>query len=93
MPNHKSSIKRVITDDKKRLRNRWHRGSMRSAVKSLTDAVEAGDLATAETLLPKVEAVVAHTRSRGVLHANTASRRISRLAKAVNRLRSEQAAS
>ena len=93
MPNHKSSIKRVITDDKKRLRNHWHRGKMRSAVKSLHEALESGDLSKAEDLLPKVEAVIAHTQSRGVLHGNTASRRISRLTKAVNRLRAQQAAS
>ena len=64
---------------------------MRSEVKKLVAAVDAGDLATAETLLPKIEAIISHTQSRGVLHANTASRRVSRLTKAVNRLRSEQA--
>ena len=92
MANHKSALKRIRQNGKRRLRNRWHRGLVRAQVKTFRTAVEAGDVETAHTEMQKAIALVDHTRSRGVMHKNTASRKVSRLMLAYNKLVATQSA-
>jgi len=85
MANHKSALKRIRQSDKRRQTNRLHRGAMRTEVKKFRAAVEAGDKEAAATALASAVARIDATGSKGVLHRNTASRRISRLQLAFNR--------
>ena len=85
MANHKSALKRIRQSEKRRQTNRVHRGAMRTEVKKFRAAIEAGDKEAAATALADAIASTAATRSKGVLHKNTASRRISRLQLAFNR--------
>ncbi len=91
MANHKSALKRIRQNDKRRLRNRDQRGTMRGHIKSFRTAVDAGDVDAAGSALRKAVSVIDHTRTRGVIHKNTAARRISRLTLAYNKLVASQA--
>ena len=83
MANIKSAEKRIRRSNRQRERNRALRSRMRSAIKDLRQAVEAGDAKTAQELLPKTLGIVDSTARKGVIHANTAARNKSRLTRAV----------
>ena len=85
MANHKSSLKRIKTNEASRLRNRWHRGRMRTAIKNFETALSGDDSAAAAEALKAALRQVGITGSRGVLHSNTVSRYTSRLTLAYNR--------
>ncbi len=87
MANHKSALKRMRQSEKRRLRNRYHRGRMRTAIKTFRTALDAGDLDAAATALAKATSLIERTQTKGVIHKNTASRKISRLHAALNKAR------
>lgn len=86
MATHKSALKRIRQNEKRRLRNRVHRGAMRSQVRKFNEAVEAGDTELAAVELKKAIVTIDRTRSRGVIHKHAASRKVSRLSLAYNKL-------
>jgi small subunit ribosomal protein S20 len=83
MASHASAIKKNKQDQKRRLRNRMHAGKLRTAVKKVRKALEAGDAATASTLMRETVTLVDRTAGHGIIHRNTAARTKSRLAKAL----------
>ncbi len=97
MANHKSAIKRHRQSLKRRTRNRLVKGSIRGAVKEVQSAViEAGAdkaeaLKIAKANLVAAEKLISSAASKKVVHARSASRKISRLAKLVNTLQSSAA--
>jgi small subunit ribosomal protein S20 len=86
MANTKSAEKRNRQNLKQRERNRAHRSRLRTAIKSLRSAVVSGDAAKANELLPVTLGVIDKIAQKKVIHANTASRYKSRLAKRVAEL-------
>ena len=84
MANHKSSIKRIRSNDSKRLRNRYQAKTMRNAVKELR-ADES--IKTANEKLPKVIAMVDKLAKKNVIHKNKAANLKSKLTKKVNALK------
>ncbi len=86
MANTKSAKKRAEKSQAQRETNRALKSRMRSAVKKLRKAVEAGDAATAEGLLPETTAILDATSQKGVIHKNTAARTKSRLVAATRRV-------
>jgi small subunit ribosomal protein S20 len=84
MANHKSSIKRIRSNDAKRLRNRYQAKTMRNAVKELR-ADESKK--TANEKLPKVIAMVDKLAKKNVIHKNKAANLKSKLTKKVNALK------
>ena len=84
MANHKSSIKRIRSNDAKRLRNRYQAKTMRNAVKELR-ADESK--ASAAEKLPKVIAMVDKLAKKSVIHKNKAANLKSKLTKKVNALK------
>lgn len=86
MANHKSSIKRIRSNDAKRLTNRYQAKTMRNAVKDLrADEV----IASATEKLPKVIAMVDKLAKKSVIHKNKAANLKSKMAKKVNALKKE----
>jgi len=85
MANHKSAFKRIRQNEKRRLQNRIQRGNMRASVKAVHNALDNGDAEAAKGLLQKAIALIASSSSKGILHRNAASRRISRLSLAYNK--------
>ncbi len=84
MANHKSSIKRIRSNDAKRLRNRYQAKTMRNAVKELrNDEVKK----SASTKLPKVIAMVDKLAKKNIIHKNKAANLKSKLTKKVNALK------
>ena len=79
MPNHKSAEKRVRQNEKRRDINRSNRGRLRTGVKKLRAALEAGDSGTAQELLPQTVSLIDKAVQKGVLHRNAAARYKSRL--------------
>ncbi len=83
MANTASAEKRNRQAQKRRARNVQVRTGVKSAVKKVRDAIEKGDAAGAKQALHAAERALDKARSKGVVHRNAASRRISRLARAV----------
>ncbi|MBI5709353.1 MAG: 30S ribosomal protein S20 [Candidatus Eisenbacteria bacterium] len=77
MPHHKSAAKRVITNEKARLRNIAVRSQMRSAVRAVRAATTR---AAALAAYHRAVAILDRTAAKGVIKKETASRQKSRLA-------------
>ena len=82
MANSASAMKRVRQNEKRRLRNRVVHGSYRNAVATAREAIDTGS-DQAAALVAEASRQLDRAVTKGVLHRATASRRISRLAKAL----------
>lgn len=83
MANTESAKKRNRQMLKRRARNRTHTSRMRTAVKSLRQAIDAGDSQNAQELLRSTLSIVDTVAGKGVIHRNAAARTKSRLTRAV----------
>jgi len=79
MPSSKQAKKRVTQNDKRRMANKTVRTAMRSAEKKVLEAETAE---AANTALPAAMKKVGKAEKKGIVHANTAARKKSRLARA-----------
>ena len=91
MANIKSAKKRILVNQTKADRNKAIRSSVKTAVKKVYVAIDANDKeAAAAALLAAAllaaTATIDKATSKGVYHKNYASRKVSRLAKAVNQM-------
>ena len=84
MANHKSSIKRIRSNDAKRIENRYFAKTTRTAVKKLQTAASKKE---AEALLPKVSSMLDKLAKKSVIHKNKAGNLKSKLAKKVSTLK------
>ena len=84
MQNIKSAIKRVNVIEKKTARNNMIKSGYKSAVKKFEQAVEAGNVEEAKTLLAEATKKIDQACTKGVIVKNTASRKKSNLAKKLN---------
>ena len=85
MANHKSAKKRAKQNEKKRLRNKIVRTSMRTAIKNVREAVESKS-EDIGNILNKTKSLIDKAAKKGVIHRNTANRNKSRLTKLVTSL-------
>jgi len=81
MANHKSAIKRIRSNNAKRLQNRYYAKTTRNAIKKLrgTDSKK-----EAVALLPKVVAMLDKLAKKSIIHKNKAGNLKSKLTKKVN---------
>jgi small subunit ribosomal protein S20 len=86
MPNHKSAEKRVRQSEKRRTINRSHRTKVRTYIKKLRSALDAGSQKDVEQILPQAISVIDKSVQKGVLHANAAARYKSRLTVKANQI-------
>lgn len=84
MANHKSAIKRARQNEIKRMRNKSSKTRIKNVVKTVRLAAEQAPGETAKTDLQTAKSVIDIAAKKGVIHKNTAARKISRLAKLVN---------
>jgi small subunit ribosomal protein S20 len=84
--NIKSQEKRILTNERRRLRNQSVKSSLRTAVRSFREAVEAGEKDKAAELLVATSRKLDKAASKGVIHANQAANKKSALALALNKL-------
>lgn len=86
MANIKQQKKRVLTNEKRRLRNQAVKSELKTYIRKTRLAVEAGNAEEAETLLVAASRKLDKAVSKGVIHRNQAANRKSKLAKRVNAL-------
>ena len=79
MANHKSAFKRILSNEAKRLRNRYQHKTTRNAIKKLRDS----DKKEAETLLPSVVSMLDRLAKKNIIHNNKAANLKSKLTKHV----------
>lgn len=84
MANTRSAEKRNRQSQKRRARNLGVRTSVKTAVKKAREAIATKDPVKAKEALREATTMINKAASKGVLHARNASRRIGRLAHALN---------
>lgn len=84
MANIKSAKKRILVNETKAARNKAIRSRVKTAIKKVDAAVAAGDKTAAQAALSNAVSEIERAASKGVYHKNNASRKVSRVSKAVN---------
>lgn len=88
MANHKSAIKRAKQNVGRRERNRIRKTKIKNAVKKVQTAAS-DNAETVHETLNTAKSVISKAAKTGVIHKNTASRKISRLETMVNKLNAD----
>ena len=83
MANHKSSLKRIRQEEKRRLHNRYYAKTMRNAVRKLRAMTNKEEAAT---LYPKVQKMLDKLAKTNIIHKNKAANLKSSLAQHINKL-------
>ena len=83
MANIKSAIKRAKTSEKQRQHNVALRSRMRTAVKKVVAASEAGDVDAANAAFKTAQPAIDSMVNKGLIHSNKASRTKIRLNKRI----------
>jgi len=86
MANHKSAMKRDRQSKVRRLRNRIYKSRMKTVVRRVEEALVAGAEDQAKEALALAVPVIQKTAAKGTIHKKTASRKVSRLTRRVNRM-------
>lgn len=83
MANIASARKRARQNEKRRRHNASLRSELRSAVKSVRKAIEAGDKSAAGNVLQHATGIIDSVADKDIIHKNKAARHKSRLAAAI----------
>jgi small subunit ribosomal protein S20 len=82
--NIKSQKKRVLTNEKAHQRNRAGKSELKTAIKKVHTAVEAGDSAAARAAALEASTLLDRAASKGIIHKSQAANRKSGIMKAAN---------
>jgi small subunit ribosomal protein S20 len=83
MANIASAKKQARKSVRQRSTNQARKSAMKSTIKKVLDALTAKDIQGARKLLKEAEAKIARAASKGLIHRNSASRSVGRLASRV----------
>lgn len=86
MANHKSALKRVRQNEKRKEINRSNRSKLRTSIKKVRAALTSSDKAASSEQLLSTVSLIDKAVNKGIIHRNTAARHKSRLTKHVNAL-------
>ena len=86
MANIKSAKKIILVNQTKALRNKMTKSAVKTAIKKVDAAIAANDKELAKAELLKATSAIDKAASKGIYHKNTASRKISRMNLAVNKM-------
>lgn len=86
MANIKSAKKRILVSERNAERNKSIKSAVKTSVKKVYAAIDAEDKAAAQAALTDATKAMDMATSKGVYHKNTTSRKVSRMAKAVNKM-------
>ncbi len=87
MATHASTLKRARQSEKRRVRNKVVKSTLKTQAKRVLQAVEENNPEKARAALALVIPEIQRAASKKVLHKRTAARKLSRLAKKVNALK------
>ena len=88
MANHKSALKRARQNEVKRVRNKGYKTRVKKAIREVRTAIDNNSAEQAQESFVKAVSIIQRTATKGIIHGNQASRKISRLARQVNQLSS-----
>ncbi len=88
MPNIESTKKRMRQSAERRDRNRTRRSALRTSLRKLNEAIEAGDMERVRESWRDAQAMLDRTAQRGVIHRNQAARKKARLSRRISKLAS-----
>ncbi|MCI4624645.1 MAG: 30S ribosomal protein S20 [Candidatus Magnetoovum sp. WYHC-5] len=92
-PKRKPSVlKRARQNVKRRLRNKSEKSKVKTLIKTYLDALDSKEVPTIEQSLKDVIRALSKLSSKGIMHRNTVSRKISRLAIKANEFLNSKAA-
>ena len=83
MPQHKSAVKRVRQNEKRRQRNQSQRSRMKTLIKN---AMETTEKEEAQEAFKEASSYLDKMASKGLVHENFAARKKSKIANHVNNL-------
>ena len=86
MANIKSAKKRILVNETKAARNKQIKSKVKTMIKKVDAAVAASNKDLAKASLVEAVSEIDKACSKGVYHKNTASRKVSRLTKAINNI-------
>jgi len=86
MANTRSAKKAVRQIARRTEIDKARRTRMRSSVRKVEEAIASGDKAAAEAALRAAQPELMRSAQKGVLHKNTASRKVSRLSHRINQM-------
>ncbi len=90
MANTDSARKRIRQTEKRTARNKARKSRVRTYVRKLEEAIATGDKAAAQEAFRAAQPEMQRAVTKGTLHANTVSRKISRLSARVKSLGAAQ---
>ena len=83
MANHASAKKRIRQIKRRTAGNRARRGSIRTELRAVEEAIDSGDKGSAQSAFKKAQPALMIGIDKGVLHKNTVARKLSRLSKRI----------
>lgn len=86
MANIKSAKKRILVNKTKADRNKSIKTGAKTAVKKVYAALESNDKESAKAAFLTASSVIDKACKKGIYHKNTAARKVSRMAKALNKM-------
>ena len=86
MAQHQSALKRIRRDSKKTALNHSRLARLRTFIKKVEAAVSSGNKSAAQVAFKEAKPEIMRGVTKGVLHHNTASRKVSRLNARVSKL-------
>jgi len=79
MANNASARKRIRQTEKRTARNKARKSRVRSFLRKVEEAVKSGDKAAAQEAFRTAQPEMQRAATKGVVHANTVARKLSRL--------------
>ena len=83
MPIIKSAKKRMRQNERRNARNRMRRATLRTSIRRLHEAIDAGDSDKVQAQWVKTQGLIDRTARLGIIHPNAAARTKSRLARRI----------
>jgi small subunit ribosomal protein S20 len=85
LANHPSALKRARQNEVRKLRNRMTKTRVKNVVKLVREAADTDSAEAAQSNLNEARSLIDKAAKKGAIHKRTASRKVSRLARMVNR--------
>jgi small subunit ribosomal protein S20 len=87
LANHKSALKRARQNEVKRIRNKSYKSKVKKTLKEVRTAVANNSADETKQRFPRAVSIISKAASKGIIHKNNAARKISRLARKVNQIK------
>lgn len=84
MANIKSQRKRILTNEKRRVRNKEHRTALKTYIKRFNNALAGGDTDSAQSEFRQAARALDKAVSKGIIHRNNAANKKSAMASRLN---------